>query len=841
MGWRNPSPPAASGQAARCSVRLNEPGPVVRAMAARESTEAADVFGRLRGGLFGSWLLLLSVALSLVGVATLAAPLARLDNVIYDALLRLLPPAPSTDILIVAIDNRSVRELGRWPWPRELHARLIERLDQAGPVAIGYDILFVEPEPGPQGDAALSEAIQKTDRLVLPYLIEIPGENGMASRVVLPSPAGAGHALLGHAVVRPEPDGVVRGIEPLVSGASRTPLPHLADMVLGVAGGGEVPKVRPPDSGALVLATSGDRIRFRRGPEGYAQLSFSDVLAGRIPPEFLKSRIVLVGATAAGLGDRFATPMSGRFETMAGVEVIANYLDAALAGDRIRVAPLQLQFVFSAVPVLLLMLGLLKFGPRVNLWLGLLWALLTLLSSALILRAAGLWLPPSNAMVGIALIYPLWGWRRLDFTNRFMAAELEALLAEPAILPSSDKDLPPAGDPVARQVGLMHAAIQNVRDLKRFVAESLDSLPDAALVTNMDGEVLIANDAADALFAGRLDAPLAGSTLADALAALHQGDAALRDEAAGLLAIIRAGVLPPSQSSEWRLADGTALDVRLAFFSDDQRNPLGWILRFADITMLRATERQREEALRLLTHDMRSPQASILAILEAEGEAVPQAIRARIARHASQTLALADQYVQFARAEFARPALALFDLNEAALDAADDLWPLARARGASVETRMPDTEALVRGDRSLITRAIQNLLGNAIKYGSERTPVSVSVALHGAMAELRVTDCGPGVPADQLPGLFEPFRRLDVPEGRAPEPGAGLGLAFVKRVIQRHGGEVLAESALGQGSTFGFRLPLAAEAHASVEGNVPQPDQAAVLIPAPAASARADS
>ncbi len=659
--------------------------------------------------------------------------------------------------------------------------------------------------------------------------------------MVLPSPAGADDALLGHAVVRPDPDGVVRGIEPLVTGASRTPLPHLADMVLGVARGGDVPEVRPPASGALVLATSGERIRFRRGPEGYAQVSFSDVLAGRIPSEFLTSRIVLVGATASGLGDRFATPMSGRFETMAGVEVIANYVDAALAGDRIRVASLPLQFVYSAVPVLLLMLGLLKFGPRVNLWLGLLWALLTLLASAFILRIAGLWLPPATAMVGIALIYPLWGWRRLDFTNRFMAAELEAMVAEPAILPSAELDLPPAGDPVARQVGLMHAAIQNVRDLKRFVAESLDSLPDAALVTNLDGEVLIANDAADALFAGRLNRPLAGATLADALAALHRGDAALQAEAAGLLAIIRAGVLPPSQSSEWRLADGTALDVRLAFFSDDQRNPLGWILRFVDITSLRSAERQREEALRLLTHDMRSPQASILAILEAEGEAVPQAVRARIARHASQTLALADQYVQFARAEFARPARELFDLNEAALDAADDLWPLARARGASVETRMPDAEALVRGDRSLITRAIQNLVGNAIKYGAEQTPVVVSVVLHDSVAELRVTDRGPGIPTDQLPGLFEPFRRLDAPEGRAPEPGAGLGLAFVKRVIQRHGGDVFAESAPGEGSTFGFTLPLAAEAMAPAAETEAEPDQAAVAIPAPAARARAAS
>ena len=767
----------------------------------------------------------------MVAAATLVSPLARLDNLIHDALLRIDPPTPSSRILIVAIDNRSVRALGRWPWPREIHAELIRRLDQAGPVAIGYDVLFVEPERDTPGDAELARAIESSRHLVLPYLIEVPGEDGAASRVLLPTPAASGPALLGHAIVRPDTDGVVRGIEPLVAGAERTPLPHLADLVLALARGGPVRAAAPPPSGALVLATPGERIRFRRGPEGYAQLSFSDVLAGRVPQEFLKGRIILVGATAAGLGDRFATPMSGRFETMAGVEVLANHIDAGLAGDRIRIAPLPLQFLFSAVPLLFLMAGLFRFGPRVNLWLGLFWALLTFLSSALLLRLAGVWFAPATALVAIALIYPLWGWRRLDFANRFMAAELEALMAEPAILPSADST-GPAGDPVTRQVGLMHAAIQNVRDLKRFVAESLDSLPDAALVTDLDGQVLIANDAADALFAGRLAGPLVGTPLAKTLAALHQSDPALEAEAAQLLALVGAGLPPPDQSREWRLADGTVLDVRLAFFSDDERHPLGWILRLVDITQLRATERQREEALRLLTHDMRSPQASILAILEAEGEAVPSGVRARLARHASQTLALADQYVQFARAEFARPSLDLLDLNEAALDAADDLWPLARARGASIETSIASEEALVRGDRSLVTRAIQNLVGNALKYGAPAAPVRIEVRIDGPMAELRVIDRGAGVPADQLPALFEPFRRLEAPEGRAPEPGAGLGLAFVKRVVERHGGEVLADSVPGEGSSFGFRLPLAPAVAAG---------QAAEAMPAPAASARAES
>ncbi|MFQ3666571.1 MAG: HAMP domain-containing sensor histidine kinase, partial [Sphingomonadaceae bacterium] len=360
---------------------------------------------------------------------------------------------------------------------------------------------------------------------------------------------------------------------------------------------------------------------------------------------------------------------------------------------------------------------------------------------------------------------------------------------------------------VERQIALMHAAIRDVRDLKRFIAESLDSLPDAALVTDLDGIVLIANEAARALVGDRLALAIEGLPIAAVLDALHGGDPALAAEVRALTSIIAGGFLPPQQTREWSLPDGRVLDVRLAFFSDDARRPLGWIVRLADITGLRETERQREEALRLLTHDMRSPQASILALLQSEGDGLPQELRERIARYAGQTLELAEQYVQFARVGNARPAMEPLDLSEVLLDAVDDLYPLARARAISVRTTVPDEEALVKGDRALITRAVQNILGNALKYSPDGTQVDAAVKLADGQVQLAIRDEGRGISPEDLPSVFEPFRRLAPPDGLPGEPGAGLGLAFVKRVVERHGGEVFATSRPGAGSTFGFTLP----------------------------------
>jgi signal transduction histidine kinase len=115
----------------------------------------------------------------------------------------------------------------------------------------------------------------------------------------------------------------------------------------------------------------------------------------------------------------------------------------------------------------------------------------------------------------------------------------------------------------------------------------------------------------------------------------------------------------------------------------------------------------------------------------------------------------------------------------------------------------------VLGDRALLTRAIQNLLGNALKYGGEDGQVVAGVRLEGGEAWLTVRDTGPGIAAEDLALVWEPFHRLAPAEGQSAESGAGLGLSFVKRVIERHGGRVFAESAPGTGSNFGFVIPLA--------------------------------
>lgn len=137
----------------------------------------------------------------------------RVDNLIFDIGQKYyVSPAPD-DIVIVAIDETSVAQLGRWPWSRQVHANLIQRLHQENTRAIGLDIVFSEPDQhNLVADIELAKAIQKAGNVVLPVLIETTRVNGQLLET-LPLPTLVEHAAdLGrvHAVL--DEDGIARSI-----------------------------------------------------------------------------------------------------------------------------------------------------------------------------------------------------------------------------------------------------------------------------------------------------------------------------------------------------------------------------------------------------------------------------------------------------------------------------------------------------------------------------------------------------------------------------------------------------------------------------------------------------
>ena len=103
----------------------------------------------------------------------------RWDRVFYDAQLRLWQRPPADDIVIVAIDEATLRELGRWPWSRAVHAALLARLQHEQPKAVAFDVIFAEPDlQHPQDDAEFVAAVRNSGRIGLPVLMEQPRRDG---------------------------------------------------------------------------------------------------------------------------------------------------------------------------------------------------------------------------------------------------------------------------------------------------------------------------------------------------------------------------------------------------------------------------------------------------------------------------------------------------------------------------------------------------------------------------------------------------------------------------------------------------------------------------------------
>ncbi|MGB5078598.1 MAG: CHASE2 domain-containing protein, partial [Sphingorhabdus sp.] len=332
---------------------------------------------------------------------------ASFDNVVYDRLSSLAPAKADEGILIVAIDDPSIVELGKWPWQRSVHARLIERLQSARPRSITLDLILSE-SANRSTDSALAKSISGPSPVFLPLHFSSPGSNGRAFDTHLPTPIlalaakGIGHVNLdfGH-------DGIVRHAALCFqSEKSGQAWPHIMELVYRLDNTAPSPAyTQSGRCGSELLIPFA-----RRGT--FTEISYAEILNSNVPDEFISGRDVIIGATAAGLGDNFPVP-NGNRGLLSGVEIMANMLGAMRRDDFIRPLGMQWVVALSLFPTWLLLIGFLRWRPRAVLAMSIMMIVMILLVSVGLLRSR-IWFPPGTALLGVLLIYPLWGWRRLQ-------------------------------------------------------------------------------------------------------------------------------------------------------------------------------------------------------------------------------------------------------------------------------------------------------------------------------------------------------------------------------------------------------------------------------------------
>ncbi len=713
------------------------------------------------------------------------------DNLFYDQLSSLSRPAPDPDILLVTIDDQSLKAVGGWPWPRDIHAEAIAQLQSAGPRSITFDVLLSEPSTA-AADAALATAMQGPAPVLMPLHFVSPGNEGRAYDTVMPAPPFANAARgIGHVNLAFDSDGTIRRaalcFDPEENGKR---WPHLIEIAYRQSSAKGAPShaYRRQQCGESVLIPYA-----KRG--SYAEISFVDVMNGEAPAELIKGRDVIIGATATGMGDNYPVPDTDT-GLLSGAEIMANMLTAIKRDAFIQPAHSGIIFALSLFPMWLLMVGFLRWRPRTALIVS-----LTLVVLILGLSATGLmlryWVPPGAALLGILLVYPLWGWRRLQAMSDFMASELGALEQEGEASPLPVR-ASRATDLVGRQSEALSDAIDHIRDLRRFVADTLADLPDPMFVTDPDSRVTLSNDLLDE----RLGQNIVGLSLTEAL------DIIVAPEQRGVVdRYLESGTNAQAEFVRFNSPRDRTFVMRRAAVESEKGELRGFIHYLADITALASAEAEREQVLQLLSHDMRAPQSAIIALLD--GPINPDA-RKRIERNARRTMQLAQDFVDLARmgeTAFDGEDVLLADLIR---DVADSFWPLAKERGITIAVNDNSDSGFVSAEPDSLSRAFANLIDNAIKFSPDSAVIDIVVTRKPSnMLCAQITDHGKGIAPDILLHLFTRFATGGEHRGRVK--GSGLGLTFVQAVIERHGGSVSACNQDTGGACFTVELPEAVE------------------------------
>ena len=244
------------------------------------------------------------------------------------------------------------------------------------------------------------------------------------------------------------------------------------------------------------------------------------------------------------------------------------------------------------------------------------------------------------------------------------------------------------------------------------------------------------------------------------------------------------------------------------------------LLILRDHTPLRRVEEMRADFIANASHELRTPLAALSGFIDTlrgparEDAAVRERFLAIMQSQAARMARLIDDLLSLSRIELnahLRPEKEV-DLVGIIRQVADGLQPLAQERSVAIDITGATSPLVVLGERDEMIRVFENLVENALKYAASGKRVAIELACPAATAgepEARVAirDYGPGIAPEHLPRLTERFYRVDVAESRA-QGGTGLGLALVKHILNRHGGRLTIESALGHGATFTVHLPL---------------------------------
>jgi signal transduction histidine kinase len=742
------------------------------------------------------------VSLLFAGLLKLGA-LQPFEQAAYNTLFRLRGEQNWDDrLVLVAIDDASIRKLGRFPWPRQRYVALFNRLQQAESSVVVVDLVWSERSPD---DAKLAQAIEQHGQVVL---AQAQDSNGIP---LVPVPELQKAAIgTGHIFKPQDTDGITRSIPPQVQEVPALGLATVQSYSL-VRSAVPLPNLDKP----LWVNWVGRSQRLR-------QYSFADVVEGKVAAADLQNKLIVVGVTATGI-DSMVSPFD-RDPPTSGVFLQATLIHNLLQQNSLQAVSGYWLVLLLGGPVLSLVMARWREEWQVLTWigLGLIWG-----GVSLLLLRWGYWVP---VVLPIGLVTTTTGavviGERLR-VNALLKQQVRQLWQryQPDLVLANIQS--PKFEPSYRATGSTQSLAQITALADQFgrsqstqsaIARSLSV---GLLAADQDDSVWFCNPVASNLLQITVGCDLQ-SSLVPAWVTLPQWQSDRQT-------LQQRRFVEPRElerGDRWFALKLEPLTYR-SFTSETSPAALdGFLLLLEDITTrkqaeaalaLQVQELQRlsqlkDDFLSTVSHELRAPMTNIKMLIEVlklgYSEQNRDTYLNHLERECNREIDLINDLLDLQRLEAGyqtfqpRP----IDLREWVPMVVETFNERVEVQNQRLQIEVPDRCPHVFSDPHSLERILVELVNNACKYTPPEALIQVCLDCTATQVEIAVSNFGSEIPAAELPRIFEKFYR--VPQGdRWKRGGTGLGLALVKKLVESINGTIEATSANNL-TVFTVRLPL---------------------------------
>jgi two-component system phosphate regulon sensor histidine kinase PhoR len=346
----------------------------------------------------------------------------------------------------------------------------------------------------------------------------------------------------------------------------------------------------------------------------------------------------------------------------------------------------------------------------------------------------------------------------------------------------------------------LKTTVEAISTEKTKLDNVLGNMADGVIMTDVEGDIILANPAASKLF-GFKEPDVLSKPLIEVVHD-HEVDEILKQ-------CLKTG---KQQSTQFESGIARQFLRAIAVPLHNQSRPSGTLILLQDLTELRNLQTMRRDMVGNISHELRTPLAGIKAMVETlqngaiDDKEAARNFLSRIEGEADRLTQMVAELTQLSRIETGRAELKIESVNLNTLidGVLGEMNPLAEKHQVTLLKELSTDLPSIQADKDRIRQTIINLVHNAIKFNKPGGRVTVSTGYDGNSVTVNVTDTGIGIAKDDLPHVFERFYKTDKARTGG---GSGLGLAIAKHTVQAHGGDIHAQSEEGKGSTFTFSLP----------------------------------